>query len=365
MNIAYFYMTGQGEQLVRRLCSIMPGKLFDKTTYKEGIQQQWERADALVFVMAAGIVVRKIAPYIQSKTTDPAVLVLDQNGQFVISLLSGHLGGANALAVRLAEICGGTPVITTATDVAKVPAMDVFAKENGLVIENIEKLKYVSGALIEEQPVTIITERSIEGSFPKNVTVFETDIDDEFQSLTIKSDDFRKKPDKKSWGQTAAAVVIAKDCSVYADLFPKSTPVLYLRLRPYVVGVGCKRGMEKAVMWEAFNDFWMRQWISKDNIGALATIELKKDELCIQALARSLEVPLLIYTKTAIEAVDLEDAGGQRIEASDFVRSVTGVGSVCEACAYLGAGGGKILAGKTKYSGITFALAENREALKL
>ena len=103
MNIAYFYMTGQGEQLVRRLCSIMPGKLFDKTTYKEGIQQQWERADALVFVMAAGIVVRNIAPYIQSKTTDPAVLVLDQNGQFVISLLSGHLGGANALAVRLAE----------------------------------------------------------------------------------------------------------------------------------------------------------------------------------------------------------------------------------------------------------------------
>lgn len=361
MNIAYFYMTGQGEQLVLKLCAAMPGKLYDKTSYKDGIRQQWAKADALVFVMASGIVVRQIAPYIKSKTTDPAVIVLDQNGKFVISLLSGHLGGANALAAKLAEVCGGTPVITTATDVAKVPAMDVFAKDNRLVIENIEKLKYISSAMIEGMPVQIVTERSICGGLPKNVTVLLLDREDDFFTPDIKIDSLCKS----CAPNVAAAVVIAKDCSAYDSIFPENVPVLHLRLRPYVIGVGCKRGITSQAMRESFEDFINQRWIPKENIRALATIALKKDEPCIQALASNLNFQLMVYSKEAVEAVDLEDASGQRIEASDFVRSVTGVGSVSEACAYLGANGGKILEGKTKYSGITFALAEDREALKL
>ena len=162
MNIAYFYMTQKGGGLVRALSETMPGDIYNKENYKDGLRCQWDKADALVFVMASGIVVRCIAPYIQSKTSDPAVLVLDQNGRFVISLLSGHLGGANALAVKIAGLCGGTPVITTATDVAGVPAMDVFAKENGLVIENIESLKYISSAMVEKKPVAVVSERAID-----------------------------------------------------------------------------------------------------------------------------------------------------------------------------------------------------------
>lgn len=361
MNIAYFYMTGQGEALVGKLSSVLPGTVYNKENYKDGIKKQWDRSDALVFVMASGIVVRMVAPYIQSKTKDPAVIVIDQNGQFVISLLSGHLGGANALAKKLAAVCGGTPVITTATDVEGVPAMDVFAKENHLSIENIEKLKFVSSAMIEGRPVTVISERKIEGTFPKNVRLIYVGADCDSQ-LKSKREHSEKTAD---WSEPAAAVVIAKEGSVYADCFLPAVPVLYLTLRPYIVGVGCKRDMAAAALSEAFSAFAACQKICAKNVRAFATIELKKDEAGIRALSEAAGAELLIFTKDEISAVDFDDAGGQRIEQSEFVRQVTGVGSVSEACAYLGSDGGKILAGKTKYSGITFALAENKGALKL
>lgn len=365
MNIAYFYMTGQGGRLVDRLNGVLSGTVYNKETYKEGIKKQWDESDALVFVMASGIVVRCIAPYIQSKTKDPAVIVIDQNGQFVISLLSGHLGGANALAGKLADICGGTPVITTATDVARVPAMDVFAKDNGLVIENIEKLKFVSSAMIEGRPIAIVSERSIEGTFPKNVRLICADGADDGLCKIAAEQNILGVGGDTNGRSLAAAVVIAKDCSVYKDCFLAAVPVLYLTLRPYIVGVGCKRDMASPALAEAFADFAARQGIHAGNVRALATIELKKDEPCIKALAHKLDADIFIYTKEEIGAVDFNNAGGQRIKSSDFVRAVTGVGSVSEACAYLGSDGGRILAGKTKYSGITLALAENKGALKL
>lgn len=347
MNIAYFYMTQKGGGLVRALSETMPGDIYNKENYKDGLRCQWDKADALVFVMASGIVVRCIAPYIQSKTSDPAVLVLDQNGRFVISLLSGHLGGANALAVKIAGLCGGTPVITTATDVAGVPAMDVFAKENGLVIENIESLKYISSAMVEKKPVAVFSERAIDGRFPENVTVVD--------GMAAPID----------WRSFSAAVVIGADCGACSRCIPSEVPVLRLRLRPYVIGVGCKKGVSEEALFEAFEDFIRRHQISAAHVRALATIELKKDEPCILALAKRIGAGTLIYTKSAVDTVDFEDAGGWRIETSDFVRAVTGVGSVSEACAYLGLRQRKMLAGKTKYSGITLALAEDKGALKL
>lgn len=368
MNIAYFYMTQKGGALAEALSATLPGYIYNKENYKDGIKEWWDRADALVFIMASGIVVRCIAPYIQSKTSDPAVIVIDQNGRFVISLLSGHLGGANALAVKIAGICGGTPVITTATDVAGVPAMDVFAKENGLVIENIENLKYISSAMVEKKPVVIISERAIDGNFPENVTVIQmsapaeekscgTDICAEAAGCVSNTCAEEK--------HCAAAVVIAADCRAYSRRFSAKIPVLRIRLRPYVIGVGCKKGISEGTLFEAFDDFIRLHRIDAANVQALATIDLKKDEPCILALAKKIGAKTRIYTKAAVNTVDFENAGGRRIETSDFVRAVTGVGSVSEVCAYLGSDRGKILAGKTKYSGITLALAEDEGALKL
>lgn len=104
MRIGYFSLTNQGRELAGRLNEKLPGKIFEKENFKSNVEAAWENFDALVFIMATGIVVRTIAPLIKKKTTDPAVVVMDQKGSFVISLLSGHLGGANALALRIGRV---------------------------------------------------------------------------------------------------------------------------------------------------------------------------------------------------------------------------------------------------------------------
>ncbi len=143
-------LTPQGAALARRLSRELPGASpclppaqagepgdspFSRLS--EVFREAFAQGENLVCVMAAGIVVRGIAPYLQGKDTDPAVVVVDEAGQFAVSLLSGHLGGANELARRVAKLLGGTPVITTATDVQGLPALDSLAVEHGLIIENL------------------------------------------------------------------------------------------------------------------------------------------------------------------------------------------------------------------------------------
>jgi len=381
MRTAYFYMTSRGGALTEKLTEKYPGRVFGKAEYKQAVAECWQECDALVFVMASGIVVRTIAPFIKSKTTDPAVVVLDQEGRFVISLLSGHLGGANALALALAKVTGGQAVITTATDVEKVPAMDVFAKENGLKIENIHVLKYISSAMVEKKPLAVLSQWAVEGDFPPNVSVLQADRDlnrhiisgDDGQAVKSFAGILPEMVSRVLSGEKAAVPVtvigtpafgrMVKDMLAQAGV--PGRPVLYLTKQPYVIGTGCKKNMDAESYREAFEAFVCRQGIDKADIGALATIELKKDEVCINTLAEELNVPVRIFKKEEIEQVDLSDASGKCIAPSDFVQQITGVGSVSEVCAWLGAKKGKIIAGKTKFKGITFALAKEEVTLKL
>lgn len=126
--------------------------------------------DALIFIGAAGIAVRAIAPYIKSKDTDPAVIVCDEMGKFVIPVLSGHIGGANRLACELAEKINAQPVITTATDINKVWAVDSWASENGFYIENIKNIKYISSALLRKESVGLDSDFKINGPLPENIS---------------------------------------------------------------------------------------------------------------------------------------------------------------------------------------------------
>lgn len=172
MKTAYFWLTPQGKQLAEQLQAHFGGTVEPKADFAETVRRAFTDCDALVFVMATGIVVRTIAPLVQSKASDPAVLVLDQRGKHVISLLSGHLGGANAMAEQAAAYLGGEAVITTATDVEHVPAFDLFAKENHLTIENLEELKYISGALVAGEPVSLCTAFPVEkNAFPETVQI--------------------------------------------------------------------------------------------------------------------------------------------------------------------------------------------------
>ena len=152
MSRAYLAFTEKGMALAHRLARALPGSVSrcgaGGVRLAEWTGTQFAQADALIFVGAVGIAVRAIAPHLKSKTTDPAVVVLDECGRFAVPLLSGHLGGANALARALAEACGAIPVITTATDANGVFAVDEWAKAQGCAVLEPERIKLVSGALL-------------------------------------------------------------------------------------------------------------------------------------------------------------------------------------------------------------------------
>lgn len=261
-------------------------------------REHFDSSDALLFIGACGIAVRAIAPLVKDKTTDPAVVVMDEAGRHVIPLLSGHIGGANALAMQIAEKTGATPVVTTATDLRGLPAIDSWAVENDCAIENPAAIKAVSAAALAGRPVGVaITERQIRPPFP--VTLF-------------------------------------------------------LRPRTLVLGVGCKRDTDPDAFEENALDFLRQCGVSLLSVRALATIDVKKDEAALNRFCEKYRLPLLPYSADA-----LRDVPGV-FAHSDFVEKTVGVGNVCERAAAL-ASGGVLLMGKTARAGITFALAGEKD----
>ena len=259
---------------------------------------QWAReafadADALLFIGACGIAVRAIAPLCRDKAADPAVLVMDEMGRHIIPILSGHIGGANDLALLLAERTGAEPVLTTATDVRGVPAIDSWAMKNDCAIENKAAIQAVSAAALAGKSVGVaITEREIRPPFP--VTLF-------------------------------------------------------LRPRTLTLGVGCKRGTDAAHLEDCFRAFLHENGVSPLSVRAVATIDVKKDEAAILALCEKYRFPLQTYSAAELNAVPGVFAH------SDFVMKTVGCGCVCERAAVMT--GGRLLVGKTAMQGVTLALA--------
>ncbi len=290
--------------------------------------QEWARVgfsedDALVFCCAAGIAVRAIAPWVKDKTTDPAVIVLDEKGSFVVPILSGHIGGANELAADIASITGGTPVVTTATDVNGLFAVDVFAEKNHLFISDMELAKEVSAALVAGEKVSFRSVIPYEGALPEGLT-----------------------EDPKRIG---VFVSPETGCAPFEK-------TLCLVPRRYAAGVGCRRGKQEEDLERFFLENLKTCGVSPREIRCIASIDIKKDEEGLIALAAKLGVPFVTYP-----AETLMSAEGD-FTVSEFVRSQTGVDSVCERAAVTAAGG-KLIKKKTAADGMTFALAEYEEAL--
>lgn len=343
MNIAFFALTQSGTALARRLSLSLNASFFPK---KEGlplaqaVSQVWDAYDGFVFIMAAGIVVRTIAPLLKSKTKDPAVVVMDQEGAFAVSLLSGHLGGANWLAQRVARLSGGQAVITTATDVSGTLAFDLFADRNHMLIENIHMLKYISAAMVERASVDVICPYPFKGDFPPNVRVVTS----------------AKEGAAPDLGSAKVCVRIGHDCRTDRRLFDRWQHVLYLRPQNLWLGMGCKKNTDPAIFFQAFETFMEMHHLNRNALCGLATIGLKENEACIQELSRQTGLKVTVVANEKIQA--LESSG--LFETSEFVRQVTGVASVCEACALIapGAGRSRLLVNKTIFPGITFALGE-------
>lgn len=357
MSTAYFYLTGEGEQLARRLAASHPGDLYDKTDFKASLREAFHKYDYLVCIMATGIVVRILAPLLVHKTSDPGVVVMDQRGQYAISLLSGHLGGANDLAREMAALSGGSAVITTATDVAGELSFDTFAKKHGMTIENIGALKHISGALLSGQPVRVITSRT----YPELTAAAAAG---KMQLMTV--EEMRQEQERAE----APTVVIDEGFTLGAApggaesphntlaLGRDTAPVLYLRPRTICAGIGCKRNMDADSIRDALLATLKKEGLSPLSLKCISTIPLKADEPGILATARQLGVPLTVIPTADIEALDITGLG---IQTSGFVAKQTGVLSVSTASAYLASGKGRILRDKEKYKGITIALCQSEE----
>ena len=280
-------------------------------------------ADALIFCCAAGIAVRGIAPHVRSKKTDPAVLVVDETARYVVSLLSGHIGGANELAAALAADLGATPVVTTATDLNGLFAVDVFAEKNHLYIESMALAKEVSAALLAGEPVGFCSDLPVRGPVPPELTD----------------------------GAAPLGVCVTADAA-------KAPYVKTLRLVPrrFAAGLGCRRGKDPGEMERFFAEKLAETGVQARQLRCVASVDLKKDEPCLLALAEKYGVPFLTYGADELNALPGDFSG------SDFVKGVTGVDCVSERAALLASGAaGRLVCKKTAGEGMTFALAEIEE----
>lgn len=332
MNIAIFAYSRRGCDTAEQVRAAIAGRLDSCRAYtmekycREGFAAitppcsrftgpvfQW--ADAMVFVGACGIAVRSIAPYVKDKRTDPAVLVVDERGRFVISLLSGHIGGANALAVRVASSLGAVPVVTTATDVNGRFSVDAWAAENGLYIDGMAAAKAVSAAILEG-PVPLASDFPIAGDLPPGV------VPGESGPVGVCISWQKRKP----FGQT---VLLAP-------------AVLHL-------GIGCRKGVSAETIAVLVDRVLAENGIHPKAVESVASIDLKKEEPGLLAFCAAKGWPIRFYTAQELAAVEGD------FTPSAFVKSVTGVDNVCERAALKNAG--RLLVRKTAGNGVTVALA--------
>jgi len=289
------------------------------TTMREWTRESFAEADAIVFVGAVGIAVREIAPFVKSKSVDPAVISLDELARFTIPLLSGHIGGANELALRVAGSIGSTPVVTTATDINGKIAIDAFAVTHDLSILNLKTAKDVASRILAGDPVGLVSEFPVEGDVPPELSA----------------------------GPDAPTIVLVSD----KERKPaKGTLVLIPRYR--TVGIGCRRGTPQEAIEEVVSKALSEAGIHYDTVRAFASIDLKKDEEGLLAFAAAHRTPITFYTSEELNALPGE------FSKSDFVRSVTSVDCVCERSAVMVSRGGALIVRKTAANGVTVAVAE-------
>ena len=315
--------------------------------------------DGIVFVGACGIAVRAVAPYVASKMHDPAVVCVDEVGRWAISLLSGHVGGANDLARRIARIVGATPVVTTATDVRGVFAIDEWAARCGLIIANPQLIKRVSGALLEGGNVGVHVGRqvSLTGELPAGFA--REECAGGTNGTSGAGGGIRKPcPAEAAPAHDSADAARALHARVHIgpELPCESDPdTLHLITRNAVVGVGCRRGCEPATLQDSVEAALASLGLAPEAVAALATIDLKAAEPAVVELAAKHGWRLRTFSAQALAA-----QGGD-FASSEFVRTHVGVDNVCEravACC----GAVRVL-NKQAHQGTTVAVGLVPEAL--
>ena len=346
MRIAIIAITGNGAKLAARLQRGIPeSRLFviDKHASGEAepfpsglralVARLWPEYGGFVFLMATGIVVRTVAPLLQAKERDPAVVVLDDAGRFAISLLSGHLGGANQLAKRCAELVGATPVITTATDVNDLPSFDMLAKENGWLIEDLTRVKVLNALLLEGKEIAVVDHRDAVRSYcdGKGVLSFHGDIAGALRSGA-------------SGHLLVTNSLLPRQCD--------SDRTLVLRPRNLCLGIGCNRGTSAAEIESVVLANLERLSLSLKSVKCVATAQAKRDEVGLLAWAGSCNFPIRFYQSDLLNGVEMPSP------PSAHAFAAIGARGVAEPAALLASGGGRLILNKVKDGNVTLAIAE-------
>ncbi|HVI41631.1 MAG TPA: cobalt-precorrin 5A hydrolase, partial [Anaerovoracaceae bacterium] len=305
-----------------------------KNSLDEWTADSFPKNDALVFVGACGIAVRAIAPYIKDKTVDPAVVVIDEKGMYAISLLSGHLGGANDIAREIAEIVGAEPVITTATDLNHRFAADDWAKKNHLSLGNMQIAKEISAAILRGETIGVASEFPIEGQLPEQLQY----VSEAKDSAAIND------------------LKIGFRISIHEEDGPFEK-TLHLIPKTVSVGIGCRKGVSQETVEELLDKVLKEHKLSVKSIEKLCSIDIKKEEAALNQLAAKLGIPLQVFS-----AAELEKLTGE-FTASEFVNHITGVDNVCERTAVMGSHG-ELIVKKQAMNGVTVALAVRKEQYK-
>lgn len=309
------------------------GRTYYKDSFKELFCFLFKNYPALVCVMAAGIVVRTAASFLQDKYEDPAIVVLDEKGEFAVSLLSGHLGGANALAGEIAQKIGAQAVITTATDVCNKPAVEMLARDWKMALEPRENIKRINWALTDGVPVKVFVQGDIQ------VPPVFTEGDDE---------NFEGPYPYEAQGFQGPCLVISD--TLYPEPITDNNTIL-ARPQNIVLGVGCKRGTSWEDLVSFIQQCFQEEGISPLCLKKIVSIDMKNNEEGLLEAAGRLKVPAEFLTEEQIKNLKV------KVSRSMFVEKITGVGCVCEPAALIGAGREELLWKKKKYQGMTTAAA--------
>ena len=295
-----------------------PVTLFTKESYKEQLPSIFEKFQGIVFIASTGIAVRLSAPFLHDKSRDPAIVVVDDFGRYAISLVSGHLGGANKLAKKVAGVLACQAIITTASDNRGIEAIDLFAQKHGFIIESMQDVKTLTGMMVDGKALKLMSEVKTALAYPHLVE----DLED-----------------------AEGCIYVTSQETVQCEL-----PHCILRPKNLNLGIGCRKGKPGSEILTAIKQVFKLHNLSLKSIRSIATIERKKDEPGILENCQTLGAELRIFTADDIQLVQ------DRFSGSSFVESQVGVSAVCEPCAYLA--GGEIIVEKTAIDGITIAVAK-------
>ena len=316
MTVRLLAFTDRGEALARTLAKHLDGEAArcgPDCPLSAWTEQAFSQGDALVFVGAAGIAVRAIAPYVKSKASDPAVVVVDEAGKYAIPILSGHLGGANALARRIAACIGGRAILTTATDLNQVFAVDLWAKAQGCAVPEPGRIKRVSARLLAGETVAFESDFPLPEPYPAGLTPGSG------AGFTVSID---RKDDER----------------------------LHLVPRIVTLGVGCKKATTQEAIEAAYRTLLDRSTLHPSSILQVCTIDRKGEEPGLLAFCAAHGWPLRTFSAGVLSAVRGTFTG------SAFVEKTVGVDNVCERAAVLGSGG-TLLIPKQAAGGVTLAAA--------